>query len=64
MPGELSAINYPIYPVFYGFDIIIVGYLVLRSTFLPKAIGVLLAIDGLAYLVYAFTDLLVACTSE
>src|SRR6202165_3966172 len=58
MPGELSAINYTIYTVFYGFDIIIVGYLVLRSTFLPRAIGVLLAIDGLAYLVYAFTDLL------
>ena len=64
MPGALSQVNYSIYTVFYGFDIIIVGYLVLRSTFLPKAIGVLLAIDGLAYLVYAFTDLLVACTSE
>ena len=58
MPGDLSTINYAIYTVFYGFDIIILGYLVFRSTFLPRAIGVLLAIDGLAYLVYAFADLL------
>ena len=58
MPGDLSTINYNIYTVFYGFDIIIVGYLVFRSTFLPRAIGVLLAIDGLAYLVYGFADLL------
>lgn len=61
MPGELSTINYNIYTVFYGFDIIIVGYLVFRSTFLPRAIGVLLAIDGLAYLVYGFADLLAPC---
>jgi hypothetical protein len=58
MPGDLSQINYNIYTVFYGFDISIVGYLVFRSTFLPRAIGVLLAIDGLAYLVYGFADLL------
>jgi hypothetical protein len=34
------------------------AYLVLRSRFLPRAIGVLLAIDGAAYLVYSFTDIL------
>jgi hypothetical protein len=58
MPGALSAIDYDIYTVFFGFDIIFVGYLVFRSTFLPRVIGVLLAIDGLAYLVYSFADLL------
>ena len=58
MPGALSQVNYSIYTVFYGFDIICVGYLVFRSTFLPRAIGVLLAIDGLAYLVYGFAYLL------
>jgi hypothetical protein len=56
--GVLSAIDYDIYTVFYGFDIICVGYLVFRSTFLPRAIGVLLAIDGLSYLIHSFTDLL------
>jgi Domain of unknown function (DUF4386) len=58
LPSDLSAIAYSIYGVFYGFDIICVAYLVFRSTFLPRAIGVLLAIDALAYLVYGFADLL------
>jgi hypothetical protein len=44
--------------VFFGLDILIFAYLVLRSTFLPRAIGVLLAIDGLAYLCYSVTDIL------
>ncbi|MCO6009940.1 DUF4386 domain-containing protein [Actinoallomurus purpureus] len=58
LPGDLSAIDYDIYTVFFGFDIICVGYLLFTSTFLPRAIGVLMAIDGLAYLVNSFTDLL------
>jgi hypothetical protein len=58
MPGALSSIDYSIHTLFFGFDIIVFAYLVLRSTFLPRAIGVLLAIDGLAYLVYSFAYLL------
>jgi uncharacterized protein DUF4386 len=59
LSGDLSTIGYSIYGVFYGFDALCVAYLVLKSTFLPRAIGVLMAIDGLAsYLAYGFTDLL------
>jgi hypothetical protein len=58
MPWNLSSIDYNVHTVFFGFDIICTAYLVLRSTFLPRAIGVLLAIDGLAYLVYSFTAFL------
>ncbi|HEY3611692.1 MAG TPA: DUF4386 domain-containing protein [Pseudonocardiaceae bacterium] len=58
LPGDLSAIDYDIHTVFYGFDFLCVAYLVYRSTFLPRAIGVLLAIDGLAYLIHSFTDVL------
>ena len=58
LPGDLSTVNYSIYGVFYGFDIICVAYLVLRSGFLPRAIGVLLAIDAVTYLVYGFVNLL------
>jgi hypothetical protein len=58
LPGDLSKIDYSIYGLFFGFDIICLAYLVLRSTFMPRAIGVLLAIDGLSYLVYGLADLL------
>ena len=58
LPGDLSGIGYSIHTVFFGLDIICMAYLVLRSTFLPRAIGGLLAIDGLAYLTYSFTNLL------
>jgi hypothetical protein len=44
--------------VFFGLDILVFAYLVLSSKFLPRTIGVLLAIDGLAYLCYSFTHIL------
>ena len=58
LPGDLSNIDYAIYGVFYGFDFICVTCLVLKSTFLPRAIGVLLAIDALNYLASGFTTML------
>jgi hypothetical protein len=58
LPGDLSNIQYSIYVVFYGFDILCVAYLVFKSTFMPKTIGVLLAIDTLAYLVDGFATML------
>jgi hypothetical protein len=58
LPGDLSGIDYSIYGIFYGFDILCVAYLVAKSGFLPRTIGVLLAVDGLAYLINGFTDLL------
>jgi hypothetical protein len=58
LPGDLAPIDYTIHTVFFGLDILVFAYLVLRSAFLPRAIGVLLAIDGLAYLCYSFTDIL------
>jgi hypothetical protein len=58
LPNDLSSIDYTIHTVFFGIDILVFAYLVLRSTFLPRTIGVLLAIDGVAYLVYSFTDIL------
>jgi len=58
LPGDLSNIDYAIYGVFYGFDFICVAYLVLKSTFLPRAIGVLLAVDALNYLAIGFTTML------
>jgi hypothetical protein len=58
LPGDLSHVDYSIHTVFFGFDILCSAYLVLRSGLLPRVIGVLLAIDGVAYLVYSFLDML------
>jgi hypothetical protein len=57
LPGDLSAMSYALTEVFFGFYAICLGYLVLRSMFLPGVIGVLLMIDGLAYLVYSFAEI-------
>ena len=58
LSSDLSGIGYSLHTVFFGLDILCFAYLVLRSRFVPGAIGVLLAIDGLAYLIYSFADFL------
>ena len=44
--------------VFFGFQIVSVGYLIARSYFIPRAIGVLLVLGGLGFLITAFTNFL------
>jgi hypothetical protein len=58
LPWALADASYAIYTVFFGLDILCLAYLVLQSRYLPRTIGVLLAIDGLAYLIYSFTQIL------
>lgn len=38
--------------VFHGFYCLLIGYLILRSTFLPRILGALMAFAGLVWLVY------------
>src|SRR5882672_1232367 len=42
--------------VYFGFQIASVGYLFARSCFVPRAIGVLLVLGGLCFLVTSFTN--------
>jgi hypothetical protein len=57
-PQILPDSGYSFYTVFYGVDDFCVAYLLINSTFLPRVFGVLIAIDGLAYLVNSFANLL------
>jgi uncharacterized protein DUF4386 len=58
LPGALSDGSYNLYTVFFGFDILCLAYLVIQSKFLPRIIGLLLAVDGAAYLAYSFSNIL------
>jgi hypothetical protein len=43
---------YGIALVFFGFFMLLIGYLVFKSTFLPRILGVLFALGGLAWLTF------------
>jgi hypothetical protein len=44
--------------VFFGFYCFAIAYLIIRSTFFPRIIGALLAIEGLFYLINSFSNFL------
>jgi len=45
--------------IFFGVSCLIVGYLMFRSGYFPKALGILQAIAGLSYLINSFALLLI-----
>lgn len=58
MPLASQAISYNIQQVIYAGYLLVAGYLVFKSTFLPRIVGVLLAIGGLCYLTNSFATFL------
>jgi hypothetical protein len=55
---KLQLQVFPIGMVFFGIQCVSVGYLVARSPFLPRILGVLLAIGGTCYLIASFANFL------
>lgn len=53
---RLYGLGFNISLVFFGFYCFLLGWLMIGSTFLPKFVGVLMAIAGLAYMAYSFGD--------
>ena len=54
---RLSDYALQIYLVFFGAWCLLIGYLIFRSTFLPRTLGVLLAISGLGWVTYLYPPL-------
>ena len=55
-PLRLQTFGYDIQQVIYAGYLLAAGYLVYRSTFLPRVVGVLLAIGAVSYLIYSFAS--------
>jgi len=52
------AIGYSVAMIFFGVNCLIFGYLVFSSGYVPKLLGILLVIAGLAYLTDSFAQVL------
>ena len=55
---RLGAQAFYIGHVFFGLHCLLVGYLILRSTFLPTVVGALMVFAGLGWLTLSFANLL------
>jgi len=55
---SLHGRGYAIAGVFFGVYCVLVGYLAFRSRLIPRIVGVLMAIGGVAYLIDSFTGFL------
>jgi hypothetical protein len=60
---NLHAQAFNIYLIFFGFWLILTGYLILRSTFFPRIIGALLVLDGLGWATFLWPPLAISLYS-
>jgi Domain of unknown function (DUF4386) len=55
---HVYAYGFKIAMVFFGFNCLLLGYLIFKSTFLPRVPGVLMAVAGVCYLIWSLASLL------
>jgi Domain of unknown function (DUF4386) len=55
---RLHGYGFVIGLVFFGFFLVLLGYLISRSGYLPRSIGILLVVGGLGYLTNSFAQVL------
>jgi len=55
---KVSGFGQSVFSMFYGVASVVLGYLIFRSHFLPKVLGVLLAISGLGFVSRTFVSML------
>ena len=55
---KLHGYGFGVGLIFFGFECLVLGYLVIRSSYLPRTLGVLMQIAGLCYLTNSFALLL------
>jgi hypothetical protein len=53
---RLRTFGFDIALLFFGFHCVLIGYLIFRSTFLPRVLGVALAIGGFGYVANIFAN--------
>lgn len=61
---SVSTAGYDVSSVFFAFYGVTIGWLVIRSQFLPSVIGVLLMVGAVCYLVFGFADILAPSVSS
>jgi hypothetical protein len=54
MALKIQTQGYAIGLVFFGFYCIIIGYLIFKTSYIPKLLGILYALAGLSYILNSF----------
>ncbi|HEY8715525.1 MAG TPA: DUF4386 domain-containing protein [Candidatus Acidoferrum sp.] len=54
---RLNAYAFEVDLVFFGFFCVLTGYLIFKSTFLPRLLGILLMVDGVGWAFYMYPPL-------
>lgn len=58
IPLRMQSSGYDLALLFFGFFCMVIGYLIFRSTFLPRILGVLMAVAGVCYVINSFMHFL------